>query len=51
MSTRSLRNILCVRLDAFGDVLMTEPALRAISQSMPDCRLTLLTSPAGAKAA
>ena len=51
MSTRPMRNILCVRLDAFGDVLMTEPALRAIYRSMPECRLTLLTSPAGAKAA
>lgn len=46
-----LRNILCVRLDAFGDVLMTEPALRAIHQSIPGCRITLLTSPAGAQAA
>lgn len=47
----AVRNLLCVRLDAFGDVLMTEPALRALHQSKPDCRLTLLTSPAGAKAA
>ena len=47
----SIRNILCVRLDAFGDVLMTEPALRALHQSLPNCKLTLLTSPAGAQAA
>lgn len=46
-----VRNLLCVRLDAFGDVLMTEPALRALHQTRPDCRLTLLTSPTGAKAA
>lgn len=48
---RGVRNILCVRLDAFGDVLMTEPALRALHQSMPNCKLTLLTSPAGAQSA
>lgn len=45
------RNLLCVRLDAFGDVLMTEPALRALKQFAPDRRITLLTSPAGAEAA
>lgn len=45
------RNILLVRLDAFGDVLMTEPAFRAVHQSLPHCRLTLLTSAAGARAA
>ncbi len=44
-------NILCVRLDAVGDVLMTTPAIRAVKQSRPGCRLTLLTSPAGAAAA
>lgn len=45
------RNILCVRLDAFGDVLMTEPALRALKQFSPARKITLLTSPAGAAAA
>ncbi|MFL5680466.1 MAG: glycosyltransferase family 9 protein [Chloroflexota bacterium] len=40
-----VRNVLAVRLDAIGDVLMTTPALRAIRQSVPDARLTLLTSP------
>ena len=39
-------NVLCVRLDALGDVLMTTPALRALKQSRPGRRLTLLTSPA-----
>jgi lipopolysaccharide heptosyltransferase II len=37
-------NVLCVRLDALGDVLMTTPALRALKQSQPGRRLTLLTS-------
>lgn len=45
------RNLLCVRLDAMGDVLMTTPALRALRESAPDRRVTLLTSPAGAQAA
>lgn len=48
---RSVRNILCVRLDSMGDLLMTTPALRALKASGPDRRITLLTSLAGAKAA
>jgi ADP-heptose:LPS heptosyltransferase len=40
---KSARNILCVRLDAMGDVLMTTPALQALRHSLPHCRLTLLT--------
>ena len=42
------RNILCVRLDYLGDVLMTAPAMRAIRESLPGCSLTLLTSGSGA---
>lgn len=42
------RNILCVRLDYLGDVLMTSPAMRAIRESLPGSRITLLTSPSGA---
>ncbi len=45
------RNVLAVRLDALGDVLMTTPALRAIRQSLPGATLTLLTSRAGAAVA
>jgi len=41
-------NVLCVRLDALGDVLMTTPALRALKEGRPGRRVTLLTSPAGA---
>ena len=47
----SARHVLCVRLDAAGDVLMTEPALRALAQSVPGRRLTLLTSSSGSLAA
>jgi lipopolysaccharide heptosyltransferase II len=45
------RNVLCVRLDSMGDVVMTGPAIRAIAalpQTVPRRRVTLLTSPAGA---
>ncbi|RIK84640.1 MAG: glycosyl transferase [Planctomycetota bacterium] len=45
------RRLLCVRLDAMGDVVMTEPALRALKQSAAGRSVTLLTSPAGAEAA
>ena len=41
-------NILCVRLDNLGDVLMTTPALRALKTSAAGRRVTLLCSPAGA---
>jgi lipopolysaccharide heptosyltransferase II len=40
------RNLLCVRLDALGDVLMTTPALRALRDG-GERKVTLLTSPAG----
>jgi ADP-heptose:LPS heptosyltransferase len=43
--------ILCVRLDAMGDVLMTTPALRALKSARPDRHLALLASPAGAEIA
>lgn len=45
------RNILCVRLDNMGDVLMTTPAIRAIKQSGRARRVTLLTSALAAGAA
>ncbi len=42
------RNLLCVRLDAMGDVLMTTPAIRALKESAAGRRITLLTSSGGA---
>ncbi|WOB06147.1 lipopolysaccharide heptosyltransferase II [Piscinibacter gummiphilus] len=42
------RNILVVRLDNLGDVLMTTPAIQAIRQSSPQARITLLGSRSGA---
>ncbi|HEX7082341.1 MAG TPA: glycosyltransferase family 9 protein [Gammaproteobacteria bacterium] len=47
---RRVARLLCVRLDAMGDVLMTTPALRAAKESAPR-HITLLTSPGGAEAA
>jgi lipopolysaccharide heptosyltransferase II len=44
----SAKNLLAIRLDNLGDILMTTPALRALRQSGEHRRLTLLTSPAGA---
>ncbi|MGG6268650.1 lipopolysaccharide heptosyltransferase II [Leptolyngbya sp. AN03gr2] len=47
MSWNQAKNLLCIRLDTIGDVLMTTPAFRALKDSVPDRRLTLLTSSAG----
>jgi lipopolysaccharide heptosyltransferase II len=43
--------ILLIRLDSMGDVLMTEPAFRAVRESRPGAHIALLTSPSGANAA
>lgn len=45
---KSFRNVLCVRPDNLGDVLMTTPAIKAFKESVEGRRLTLLTSRAGA---
>jgi len=47
----SARSILAVRLDNAGDVIMLGPALRAIKETSPEARLTLLASPSGSMAA
>jgi lipopolysaccharide heptosyltransferase II len=48
MSWNQAKNLLCIRLDTIGDVLMTTPAIRALKESVPGRRVTLLTSSAGA---
>lgn len=45
------REILAIRPDNIGDVIMLGPALRAIKETSPHARITLLASPAGATAA
>lgn len=45
------KKILCIRLDAIGDVLMTTPAIRALKQGNCDRHIALLTSPSGAEVA
>jgi lipopolysaccharide heptosyltransferase II len=45
------RRVLCVRLDALGDVLMCTPAMRALREAVPGRSLTLLSSPSGAAVA
>lgn len=42
------RNILCIRLDYLGDVLMCTPAMRALKQYAAQRHITLLTSSSGA---
>ncbi|MFN8663367.1 MAG: glycosyltransferase family 9 protein [Thermomicrobiales bacterium] len=45
------RNLLVVRMDNAGDIVMLGPALRAVKATSPEARITLLASPAGSKAA
>jgi lipopolysaccharide heptosyltransferase II len=51
MAWEQARNVLCIRLDNMGDVLMCTPAMRALRQSVPGRRITLLTSGSGAAVA
>lgn len=48
MRWQDCKEVLCFRPDNMGDVLMTTPAFRALKESAPGRRLTLLTSSAGA---
>jgi lipopolysaccharide heptosyltransferase II len=51
MHWTSATNVLAVRLDGLGDLLMTAPALISLKQGLPGRTLTLLTSPAASEAA
>jgi ADP-heptose:LPS heptosyltransferase len=42
------RNVLVMRLDNIGDVIMTSPALRSLKENLPQAKITLMASPAGA---
>ena len=48
---KSAKNVLCIRLDAMGDLLMTTPALKMLKEGARGRKITLLTSPQGAKIA
>ncbi len=47
----SARNLLLVRLDNLGDVLLCTPAFHAVRETLPQAKLTLLASPMGAQVA
>jgi lipopolysaccharide heptosyltransferase II len=49
MDWNTAQNILCIRLDTIGDVVMTTPAIRALKQG--NRRITLMTSTAGSRIA
>ncbi len=51
MDWRNFKNVLCIRPDNLGDLLMTSPAIRAFKKSVPNRKITLLTSGAGSKIA
>ena len=46
MKWKTCKNILCIRADNMGDVIMSTPAFRALKETF-GCRLTLLTSKMG----
>jgi ADP-heptose:LPS heptosyltransferase len=45
---QAVRNLLVMRLDNIGDVIMTSPALYALRQALPTAKITLMASPSGA---
>lgn len=47
-SWQSVRNLLVMRLDNIGDVIMTSPTLYTLRENLPTAKITLMASPAGA---
>ena len=45
---RQVRRVLAVRLDAIGDLLLTEPALGILRQRFPEARIDLVANPTSA---
>ena len=43
----TLKNVLCIRADNMGDLIMSTPAFRALKETF-NCKITVLTSQAGA---
>ena len=46
-----VRNILAIRLDNIGDMVMLGPALRTLHTALPEAHITLMASPAGSQIA
>ena len=44
-----VERVLVVRLDAIGDLLLSEPALAVLRQRFPDARIDLVASPVSAE--
>lgn len=40
-----IKNILVIRLDRIGDMVMTTPIFRALKEKWPDVQITVLTNP------
>ncbi|MCY7274069.1 MAG: hypothetical protein LH702_10050 [Phormidesmis sp. CAN_BIN44] len=47
----SIRNLLAMRLDNIGDVIMTSSAVRSLKENLPNAKLTLMASPGRSLAA
>lgn len=48
---KHVREILVIRLDNVGDVVMTGPALRTLKTALPEARVTLMASASGTRVA
>ena len=46
-----LQHVLVVQSETPGDLVMLSPALRALRRSLPEAKITLMTSPAGCEVA
>ena len=46
LSASSIRNVLVIRLDRIGDMVITTPIFRALKEKWPDVKVTVLTNPA-----
>ena len=43
----TVKNILAIRLDNIGDLVMLGPSLRTLRQALPQATITLMASPGG----
>jgi ADP-heptose:LPS heptosyltransferase len=48
---QAVRNLLVMRLDNIGDVLMMSPVVRSLKENLPQAKVTFMASPGGAQAA